>query len=125
MEMVKNWKDILTSKQRKQLIKEATKALEGLVSSSEANDVLKDVRISKKGGKHHHYQELYLTAKGLEEKQCCAGHDRAEVDDSRSTEYCKSYNKERKIPKKEFRNVVKDYQLTSTVISEIAARLTG
>ena len=134
--MTNSWENILTGKQKEQLISNAVNALENLVNLPETNGILKDIEISERGGKTgmgreiggsiyigYHYQSLCLAKNGLIEKTICGGHSVPNFPyDGSHAEYCDVKPKE--IQKGEYRKIIEDYKLTPTQILEIYAKLT-
>ncbi len=120
--MVENWKQVKTKAQRQKLVDRTVKTLDRLVSSAEVKDLIDDIDIAKReesGGEHQ--REIYLNKKGLIEARYCRGHIDSIAAHADDKEYykCDYEDKPRKVPNREFRRIVVDYQLTPTKISKV------
>ena len=125
---------VFTKKQKQELYRDKSRmitnvvqALKNLINMPERRDLLKSIEISRLKPTGDHLTVLFLTVKGLEEKTICRGHggDAIIMDEPvpGKTWYCKDYPKIRKIPQKDFREVVKRYQLTETRIKSAIEKI--
>ena len=102
------WKNILTNKQKGQIIRVADKQLRLLVACPEARDLLEDFMLSNKSNGRG-TDQLFLTKNGLiEERFFYDGKTRGEAI----------------IKKKDFGKIIEKYKLEPEAIQKIKMRLT-
>lgn len=121
--MAENWEQVKTRNQDRAIIVRTVKALENLASCTESKDLIDDILIARVNHDDEHYKAVYLTLKGLVEREHCSGHQKNLGTEwsggATGIEYCQNLGIKEIYSREELESIVRDYHLTLSEVSKV------